>query len=256
MKNIRPIVITVCIVIVTVAGSAYALKAGWWLNKSSKNPSLPIIQSESTTKTMPKSVTKPTTKSGTTTANTITSNSTSNGTTDSVNKPTPQNDIAAAEKLYDTGFQIYMARRYDEAITYFNKAIEKDPTCYKAYNAKGIALCFKGNYDRGIGLIKKSLSIKPDFTYANFNMGLAYKLMKDYKSALKWFDVAIGYDPKDTWSYFGKACIYAEWNDTSNAIGNLRKAIETDPTVKITAKREPDLDNIKGTEEFMKLVND
>jgi len=169
-------------------------------------------------------------------------------------KPASPEMVKEAEQLYNKGFQVYLSRKYDEAIKHFDMAIQRDPNCYMAYNGKGIALCFKGSFSDGMALIKKSLEIRQDFPYANFNMALAYKLQKDYGQALTWFDKAISYDSGNTWSYFGKACIYAEWNDRLRAVENLKKAIETDPGVKEIAKSEHDLDNIKSMPEFIELV--
>lgn len=161
---------------------------------------------------------------------------------------------AEADKLYEQGFQVFLTFKYDEAIKLFDRALSQDPGCYKAYNGKGIALCYKGSYKEGMQLIDKALSIKPDFPYANFNKALGYKLMKDYKNAMIWFDKAISYDSKNTWSYFGIACIYAEWKDEGKAVEYLKKAIETDPGVKEVARRERDLDPIRTDPEFIKLL--
>ena len=168
--------------------------------------------------------------------------------------PASPESIRKAEELYNLGFQVYMAWKLDDAIKLFDRAIEIDPGCYKAYNGKGIVLCFKGNYDEGLKLIGKALDMKPDFVYANFNMALAYKLKKDYGKAMEWFNRALALDPKDTWSYFGIACIYAEQKDAVKAVEYLRKAIDTDPSVKDAARREKDLDPIRNDPEFIKLV--
>ncbi|HEX9059942.1 MAG TPA: hypothetical protein VF941_07165 [Clostridia bacterium] len=169
-------------------------------------------------------------------------------------KPVSEENEKEAEDLYNKGFQVYLSRKYDDAIEFYNMALSKDPNSYKSLNGKGIALCFQGEYDEGMILIKKALSIKPDFPYSNFNMALSYKLQKDFDSANVWFDKAISYDPKDTWSYFGKACIYAERMEKEKAFLYLKKAIETDTSVKDAAIKEHDLDNIKDTPEFNELV--
>lgn len=159
-----------------------------------------------------------------------------------------------AERLYDQGFQVYMSWKLDEAVKLFDRAIRTDPSFYKAYNGKGIVLCFKGNYKEGMALISKALEMKPDFAYANFNMALAYKLQKDFRQALVWFDKTISYDPKDTWSYFGIACIYAEWKDAGKTVEYLKKAIEIDPGVKEAARREKDLDPVRNDPAFKELI--
>lgn len=168
--------------------------------------------------------------------------------------PVNPEKVKEADKIYDQGFQIYISRNFDEAIKYFNKAIQVDPGCYKAITFKGAALCFKGDYNDGNKLIDKALELKPDFPYCNFNKAMAYKLQKDYKNALIWFDKTISFDPQNTWSYFGKATIYSEWNDAPRAVEELRKAIGTDPGVKDAARNEKDFDNVRNDPEFVKLL--
>lgn len=170
------------------------------------------------------------------------------------NNPVSQEKIIAADKIYDQGFQIYISRNFDEAIKYFDKAIRLNPNCFKAITFKGAALCFKGNYNFGMKLIDEALLLKPDFAYCNFNKAMAFKLQMDNENALIWFDKTISFDSKNTWSYFGKSTIYAEWNDALHAVEELKKAIEIDPGVKDAARNEHDFDNVKDDPDFIKLL--
>ncbi|MDF2522459.1 MAG: hypothetical protein K0R31_100 [Clostridiales bacterium] len=136
--------------------------------------------------------------------------------------------VLEAGKLYEHGYDLYNEFKYDEAITYYTKAIDLDPSNYKALNGKGIALCFKKSYTDGMSLIRKSLEMKPDFAYANFNMAMAYKLQNDLGNSLVWFEKALSYDSKDTWSYYGISTIYADWDNPEKSIEYLKKAITLD----------------------------
>lgn len=159
-----------------------------------------------------------------------------------------------AEELYQQGFQTYMGWKLDDAILLFDRAINADPACYKAYNGKGIVLCFKGDYKNGMALIDKALDMKPDYVYANFNKALGYKIQKDFDNAILWFNKALSLDLRDTWSYYGIACIYAERKDAKNAVIYLKKAIEIDPAVKDSAKKEHDLDPVRSDPSFIELL--
>lgn len=159
-----------------------------------------------------------------------------------------------AEELYQQGFQTYMDWKLDDAILLFDRAINTDPACFKAYNGKGIVLCFKGDYKNGMSLIDKALDMKPDYVYANFNKALGYKIQKDFDNAMLWFNKALSLDPSDTWSYYGIACIYAERKDAKNAVIYLEKAIDIDPAVKESAKTEHDLDPVRNDPSFIELL--
>ena len=154
--------------------------------------------------------------------------------------------VMEAEKLYEQGFGLYNEFKYDEAITNFTMSIDADPTNYKAYNGKGIALCFKGNYKAGMELIRKSLEIKPDFAYANFNMAMAYKLQNDLSNSLIWFEKSLSYDSTDPWSYYGISTIHADWNNVEKSLGYLKKAIVLEPAVKDVARSQSHYDRMRN----------
>ncbi len=170
-----------------------------------------------------------------------------------ISKSSPEN-IKKAEALYLQGFQTYMSWKLDDAIRLFDQAINTDPGCYKAYNGKGIVLCFKGDYKNGMALIDKALDMKSDYVYANFNKALGYKIQKDFDNAMLWFNKALSLDPSDTWSYYGIACIYAEKKDAKNAVIYLKKAIDIDPTIKDSAKKEHDLYPVRNDPSFIELL--
>ena len=63
--------------------------------------------------------------------------------------------------------------RYDEAIQYFDKALQIDPNDTVALNNKGDALYQLGKYDEAIQNYDKALQIDPNDTVALNNKGNA-----------------------------------------------------------------------------------
>jgi len=162
---------------------------------------------------------------------------------------------AASEELSDKGYEEYNQFNYDNAISYFDKAIAADKNNYKAYTGKGIALCFKSQYSAGMPLIQKAIDLKPDYAYGYYSMAMAYKLQKGYDNSLIYFNKALTYDPKDTWSYYGIATIYADRKDIDTSLDYLKKAIALEPAVKDVAKQQDHFQPYLDNEEFKKLVN-
>jgi tetratricopeptide (TPR) repeat protein len=162
---------------------------------------------------------------------------------------------AASEELTAKGYEEYNQYNYDDAISYFDKAISADNNNYMAYTGKGITLCFKGQYSAGMPLIQKAIDLKPDYAYSYYSMAMAYKLQKDYDNSLIYFNKSLTYDPKDTWSYYGIATIYADRKDINTSLDYLKKAIALDPAVKDVAKQQDHFQPYLNNEEFMKLVN-
>lgn len=157
------------------------------------------------------------------------------------------------EQKCEEGKKAFFDKKYDQAIKMQNEVIKEDPNFYKAYNIKGITLCYKGNFEEGMKNIDKSLEIKPNFGYARFNKALAYELYNKYDDALKWYDKALEIEQYE-WSYYGKASIYGRRKDVENTVKYLKKAIEMCPDVKEEAKHEADFDNVRDSKEFKDLI--
>lgn len=169
----------------------------------------------------------------------------------------PQLDPAKAaesEHFFEQGLKLYEQYHYEEAAASFDKAIAADPANYKVYTAKGIALCFDGDYAGGIALIQKTLDMKPGYVPALYDMAMAYKLQNQLDQSLIWFEKTIQGDPQNTWSYYGIATIYADKGKTQEALKYLEKAIKLDPKVKAVAKEQDHFAKMRKLPEFQALV--
>jgi tetratricopeptide (TPR) repeat protein len=168
----------------------------------------------------------------------------------------------AREEKYNRAFQLYSKEeKYTEAIRLMDEIITEDETFYKAYNLKGIALCYLGaargdggRFEDGIASINKALEIKPDYGYAAFTLAEAYDLYAHYDNAIEWYNKAISIEPAYAWSYYGLAKTYSRTNDSINALSNLSKAIELDNSIKSCASTDGVFSNIKNSEKFKTLV--
>ena len=103
---------------------------------------------------------------------------------------TAQEPDAVANRMA-RGDERYKARKYDEAIHEYSKAIELDPKHVKAYVQRGHCHYQKRAYNDAIVDYKAALKLKPNDGGALFALGLAYQLIKDHKGALGVFDKAV-----------------------------------------------------------------
>ena len=69
---------------------------------------------------------------------------------------------------------------YEDAITYYTKALKVNPKDANAYNNRGIAWGKKGDYDNAIADFTKAVEIDPQFADAYKNRGSAYYDQGDY----------------------------------------------------------------------------
>jgi tetratricopeptide (TPR) repeat protein len=157
--------------------------------------------------------------------------------------------------LYEQGLDLYYERNFSEALKLFNKALAIDPNCYQALNAKGATYAFQGKYDEGLTLIKQALAIKPDFVYGHFNLGLANELAGRWDPAISAYLEAIQLDNKDVWSYYGIASIYGRFGNSQKVLEYLEQAINLNPEVKETARKEHDFDPVRQDPRFQKLIS-
>lgn len=169
-----------------------------------------------------------------------------------------QEKLKQIEDKYQKGYKAFMDGQYSTAISIENEVIAEDNLSYKAYNLKGIATCYSnGNkFDEGMSYIDKALELKPDYGYARFNKALANELFGHYEVALQLYDKALELkDPVwDVWSYYGKASIYGRYGDVKKVVENLKIAIDMDPAVKDIAAKEVDFVKVSNKKEFQDLI--
>lgn len=159
------------------------------------------------------------------------------------------------ESLYEEARNLFFNEgNYEKAIEKANEIINQFPESYKAYNIRGIAKAYNGDFDEGMKDIDKALDLNPEFGYARFNKALNYELYGEYDKALTWYDKALEVEDY-VWSYYGKASIYGRRGDVENTIKYLKIAISMDSSVKDEAKTESDFDNVRDSKEFQDLIN-
>lgn len=159
----------------------------------------------------------------------------------------------AKEEKYNKSYEAFGEKKYDDTIKLADEIIKEDVNFYKAYNIKGIALCYKGDFDEGIKNIDKALQLKPDFGYARFNKALAYELHGDYDEALNLYDKDLEIE-NYIWSYYGKASIYGRRGDVDNTVKYLKIAINMSSDIKNIAAKEEDFNPVKDSKEFQDLL--
>jgi tetratricopeptide (TPR) repeat protein len=89
---------------------------------------------------------------------------------------------------YFKGIAHSIKGQHDQAIPYYNKAIEINPGFANAYFSRGVAFAEgKGQYDEAIADYNKAIEINPTFAKAILLRGVAYYSKGEYDNA--WADV-------------------------------------------------------------------
>jgi tetratricopeptide (TPR) repeat protein len=137
---------------------------------------------------------------------------------------------ALAERLYNTGYLLTLVGRYEEAIRYFHKSIEVEPTA-EAYTYLGWTYGQMGDYARAIAEAEKAIHIDPEFGNPYNDIGVY--LIEQGKE-----EEAIGYLEKATkakryccyqFPHFNLGRIYLKRKMYGRARAEFEKSLQYDP---------------------------
>ena len=144
-----------------------------------------------------------------------------------------KDDPDGAEPLYGLGSVYLEQERRKEARECFERAVKSTAdypaTLPNAWNNLGILAAREGKTDEAIGFFQKALEIDPDHAVALQNLGNAYRQKKDWNAARKTLEHALALNPEDAEANYGLGMVYAQLNDTGRAYEFLQKALAARP---------------------------
>lgn len=138
-------------------------------------------------------------------------------------KSLSNNDLAI--KYYNQGLDATEKEQYENAITFYKKAITVDPEFAFAYDNMGICYRKLNDYDAAIKAYEKSLKIDPNGLMPLQNLGIAYIYKKDYKKAIKAYERLGKIQPENPEVFYGIGVVYFQnLNDLEKGLDNMCKA--------------------------------
>ena len=149
----------------------------------------------------------------------------------------PQIEVEAedAKECFQLGVTHMQKGDFDQAILYFDKAIEMDPKNAQAYNARGTAYAARGQYVRAIYEHTKALEIDPKNHSFYCNRAIAFCLKEKYDEAISDCNKALEIAPRDAGAYNERGIAYARKGQYDQAISDYTKALEIDQKYAIKA---------------------
>jgi len=134
------------------------------------------------------------------------------------------------------GEEFFYQKDYQQAITYYQKAIESDPRYVKAYANMGLAYEYLGQYDKAISYYQKAIELDPDCAMAYNDvsnvyehMGNSYRGMGKLDQAISCYRKSVELYPDNTASYINMGNIYGDLGEYDKAISCYQKAIQINP---------------------------
>ena len=122
------------------------------------------------------------------------------------------------------GARSLIARDFNQAISYYQKALELSPRDAAILKNLGDGYYLSGQYRQAAEAYQKTLEINPHNADALRNLGKAYARQKNYTRALEYYGKALSIAPGDPAVRLGVADVYLGLKQVDKAAENVLKA--------------------------------
>ncbi len=129
------------------------------------------------------------------------------------------------------GDNLYSLGNFEEAICFYDRAIEIDSSLPDGYYKKGKGLSALSNYEDSIKCFDLALTINPIFLDALFNKGLALIKLERYADSSLCHDKVIEINPRYALAWCYKGFVANILNQYERALYFYGNAIEIDPSI-------------------------
>ena len=113
--------------------------------------------------------------------------------------------------------------------SFFDRAVEMDPTNGAALVSRGLALSEAGEDERAIADFDQAIALDPSDQLAIFNRGAVYEQMGDLDAALRDFDRAVELRPDSSYDRAVRGSLLATLGNLDGARADWHRALELDP---------------------------
>lgn len=144
-------------------------------------------------------------------------------------------DLSLKKEKSDEGYTnkgnaLLGLEKYDEALSYYDKALEKNSKSTFALFGKGLCLYEKKEYSECLIWFKKYNELEADDKSINYYITNAYLNQNDFNGAIDEFNNQIKNNPNDVSLYISLGYIYEKQGDFNKAINCYDSIINKDPT--------------------------
>ena len=131
-----------------------------------------------------------------------------------------------ANELYIKGIQSFDNKKYNEALDFFSRSIDKSPDFEEAYLKRGACFMIFHDFDNAINDFNKVIELNPHNELAYYNRGLAFKNIGKFNPAILDFNEVIKANEKFGLAYFYRALSKMELDDFKGACVDFSKAAD------------------------------
>ena len=152
------------------------------------------------------------------------------------------------------GVTSMQAGDYAAAETHFTEAIKAAPQDYHAYADRGLVRALDERYEEARSDLTRASDLAPGMPTVEYNWAMYYKLQGQLDGAFAHFQNVLKKEPKNAWTLYGIATIYADRGETDPALDYLERAIAANPAVADAARAQDHFRSFHENARFQKLV--
>ena len=135
-----------------------------------------------------------------------------------------------------------------------NESRQRVPIDTKYYYDRAKAFHKSGSLKEARKLYERVLVREPRNVSALNNLGVTYMQEGRYQEAQKRLENAVQLDPEYVDPYYNLACLYAIKGDSQKSLHYLNRAVSLDESVREWARKDRDLQSLKGMTMFEKVI--
>ena len=131
---------------------------------------------------------------------------------------------------------------------------QKGARSARAFYEKAMRFHKRGRLKDAKRFYQEALRLDPNFVDALNNLGVLYIRDKDYTSAQRSFEKAIQLQPGYVDAHYNLACLYAIKGEVTQSLAHLKKAVSLDRSARDWARKDTDLESLRGLSEFEAII--
>lgn len=124
----------------------------------------------------------------------------------------------------------------------------------KAFYEKATLFHKRGRLQDAKRFYQEALRLDPGYVDALNNLGVIYIRDKEYTAAQRSFERAVRLRPGYVDAHYNLACLYAIKGDVTQSLTHLKKAVSLDRSARDWARKDTDLENLRGLSEFEAII--
>jgi len=135
-----------------------------------------------------------------------------------------------AERHFARGIAAQKSHQYNQALSYYQQAVDADPAYFDAYYNLGLAAYDLGRWKQSLSSYEVALALKPESIDTRYNFALALKQAGYPLDSVEELKQILKGNPSETRAHLSLANLYAQQlNQSRLARQHYQKVLEIDP---------------------------